>query len=113
MFKKIIIITITFFILINAASAMDTSNWTTATVGYEEFKIPPQYENPYSSDFHMYEYDEDIDEFTIRYVNPNIMSLYGYFLEKYPEIAKFGLKDNESEGEDSTNSEIAPLKKSA
>ena len=81
MFKKIIIITITFFILINAASAMDTSNWTTATVGYEEFKIPPQYENPYSSDFHMYEYDEDIDEFTIRYVNPNIMSLYGYFLE--------------------------------
>ncbi len=81
MFKKIIIITITFFILINAASAIDTSNWTTATVGYEEFKIPPQYENPYSSDFHMYEYDEDIDEFTIRYVNPNIMSLYGYFLE--------------------------------
>ena len=81
MLKRIIIFTLTIFILINAVNAMDTSNWTTANVGYEEFKIPPQYENPYSSDFHMYEYDEDIDEFTIRYVNPNIMSLYGYFLE--------------------------------
>ncbi len=30
----------------------------------------------------VYEYDEDIDEFTIRYVNPAIMDLYGYFTEK-------------------------------
>lgn len=66
----------------SAASAVDSSNWTTATVGYEEFKIPPQYENPYSSDFNMYEFDEDIDVFTIRYVNPRIMDLYGYFLER-------------------------------
>ena len=66
----------------NCAVAIDSSNWTTATVGYEEFKIPPQFENPYKSDFNMYEFDEDIDEFTIRYVNPNIMSLYGYFLQQ-------------------------------
>lgn len=70
------------FILINAVSAIDSSNWSTAEVGYENFKIPPKYENPYSSDFDMYEYDEDIDEFTIRYVNPRIMELYGYFLER-------------------------------
>ena len=68
-------------ILVGAVSAIDSSNWTTATVGYEEFKIPPQYENPYQSDFHMYEFDEDIDVFTIRYVNPAIMDLYGYFTE--------------------------------
>lgn len=68
-------------ILIGAVNAIDSSNWTTATVGYEEFKIPPQYENPYQSDFHMYEFDEDIDVFTIRYVNPAIMDLYGYFIE--------------------------------
>jgi hypothetical protein len=29
----------------------------------------------------MYEFDEDIDVFTIRYVNPAIMDLYGYFIE--------------------------------
>lgn len=69
----------------NAASAIDSSNWTTANVGYETFKIPPEYENPYKSDFNMYEFDDDIDVFTIRYVNPNIMSLYCYYLEKYPE----------------------------
>ncbi len=67
----------------NCSVAIDSSNWTTATVGYEEFKIPPQFQNPYKSDFNMYEFDEDIDEFTIRYVNPNIMSLYGYCLEHY------------------------------
>ena len=78
--KKIIIMILAFFILMNTASAMDSSNWTKANVGYEEFKIPPKYENPYSSDFNMYEYDEDIDVFTIRYVNPRIMDLYGYFL---------------------------------
>ena len=57
------------------ACAIDSSNWTTAEVGYETFKIPPQYENPYSSDFNMYEYDFDIDLFTIRYINPRIMDL--------------------------------------
>ncbi len=82
MIRKMIILALALFILINAASAIDSSNWTTATVGYEEFKIPPKYENPYESDFDMYEFDEDIDEFTIRYVNPRIMDLYGYFLEK-------------------------------
>lgn len=72
----------------NAVSAMDSSNWTKATVGYEEFSIPPKYENPYHHDFDMYEYDEDIDVFTIRYVNPRIMSLYGYFLEQYSIVEK-------------------------
>ncbi len=82
MYRKIIIFTIVLFVLIGTASAIDSSNWTTAKVGYEEFKIPPKYENPYQSDFNMYEFDYDIDEFTIRYVNPRIMSLYGYFLER-------------------------------
>lgn len=81
MIRKIIILSLALFMLVNAASAVDSSNWSTATVGYEEFKIPPKYENPYESDFDMYEFDEDIDEFTIRYVNPNIMDLYGYFIE--------------------------------
>lgn len=76
-----IIIILALFLLVNTANAIDSSNWSTVTVGYEDFKIPPKYENPYSSDFHMYEYDEDIDEFTIRYVNPSIMDLYGHFLE--------------------------------
>ncbi|MEE1335074.1 hypothetical protein [Methanobrevibacter sp.] len=81
MIKKILIFLLIMFILMGAASAIDSSNWTTANVGYDEFKIPPKYENPYKSDFHMYEYDEDIDVFTIRYVNPAIMDLYGYFIE--------------------------------
>ena len=81
MIRKILIFLLALFIIINAVGAVDSSNWTKASVGYEEFKIPPKYENPYSSDFHMYEYDEDIDEFTIRYVNPAIMDLYGYFIE--------------------------------
>ena len=72
----------------NCVSAIDSSNWTTATVGYEEFKIPPQYENPYSSDFDLYEFDEDIDVFSIRYVNPRIMELYGYFIEHYSTMKK-------------------------
>lgn len=66
MFRRILIFLLVLFILMNAVSAIDPSNWTTSTVGYEEFKIPPKYENPYSSDFNMYEYSEDIDEFTIR-----------------------------------------------
>lgn len=81
MIRKILIFLLALFLIINAASAIDSSNWTKATVGYENFKIPPKYENPYSSDFNMYEYGEDIDEFTIRYVNPALMELYGYFLE--------------------------------
>lgn len=37
-----------------------------------------------------------------------------WFLEQYPEIAKFGLKDTEeSEDETAKDGEIAPLKKSA
>lgn len=80
--RKILIFLAVLFMAIGAVSAIDSSNWTTADVGYETFRIPPEYENPYSSDFHMYEYDEDIDVFTIRYVNPAIMDLYGYFLEK-------------------------------
>lgn len=88
MIKKFIILLLTLSVLINAASAIDSDNWTNATVGFEEFKIPPQYENPYSSDFNMYEFDEDIDEFTIRYVNPRIMDLYGYFLEHNSRIEK-------------------------
>lgn len=83
--KKFLILILSMFLLIGAASAVDSSNWTTADVGYETFKIPPKYENPYQSDFNMYEFDEDIDVFTIRYVNPNIMSLYGYYIEKYSE----------------------------
>lgn len=80
MIKKLFIILLAVLILMNAVNAVDSSNWTNATVGYETFKIPPQYENPYKSDFNMYEFDEDIDVFTIRFVNPNIMSLYGYFI---------------------------------
>ena len=85
MIEKAVIFLLAVFLLMGAACAVDSSNWTTAKVGYETFKIPPKYENPYQSDFDMYEYDEDIDVFTIRYVNPNIMSLYGYFINKYHE----------------------------
>lgn len=87
MIKKLLLIFLTLILLMGCVNAIDSSNWTTANVGYEEFKIPPQYENPYSSDFHMYEFDEDIDVFTIRYVNPAIMDLYGYFIE-HSHIAK-------------------------
>lgn len=82
MIKKVVIVILSLFVLMNCAYAMDSSNWSEATVGYEEFKIPPQYENPYKSDFDMYEFDEDLDVFTIRFVNPNIMELYGYFLQR-------------------------------
>ena len=85
MIKKLLIALLTLVVLMNAVSAIDSSNWTTAQVGYETFKIPPKYENPDTSNFDIYEYDEDIDVFTIRFVNPNLMSLYGYFIEKYPE----------------------------
>ena len=81
MIKKIILVLLASILLIGCVNAIDSSNWTTANVGYEEFKIPPEYENPYSSDFNMYEYDYDINVFTVRYVNPNIMELYGYFIE--------------------------------
>lgn len=81
MIRKIIFFLLALSIVMSAVCAIDSSNWTTATVGYEEFKIPPEYKNPYKSDFHMYEYDEDIDVFTVRYVNPAIMELYGYFIE--------------------------------
>ena len=82
--------------LINAVNALDSSNWTEAIVGYEEFKIPPEYKNPYSSDFNMYEFDEDIDVFTIRYVNPRIMDLYGYFLEHNSQIKKVNVEGHDA-----------------
>lgn len=97
MIKKILIFLLVIFIMMNAASAIDSSNWSEAEVGYETFKIPPEYENPYSSDFDMYEYDYDIDVFTIRYVNPNIMSLYGYYINQYHE------KKVEVEGHDAVH----------
>ena len=88
MIKKIILIVLVLFILINCVSAIDSSNWTKASVGYDEFAIPPQYENPYQSDFNMYEFDEDINLFTIRYINPRIMDLYGYEIEHYNKMNK-------------------------
>ena len=81
MIRKLLFFLLALTIVMGAVSAIDSSNWTTATVGYEEFKIPPEYKNPYKSDFHMYEFDEDIDVFTVRYVNPAIIDLYGYFIE--------------------------------
>ena len=82
MLRKVLVFSFALFLLINCVMAIDSSDWNTTLVGYEEFRIPPEYENPYQSDFNMYAADEDIDEFTIRYVNPNLMSLYGYFLEQ-------------------------------
>ena len=96
MIKKIILFLLALFLLISAVNAIDSSNWTTATVGYEEFKIPPEYANPYSSDFDMYEFDEDIDEFTIRYVNPRIMSLYGYFINHNSQIKKVNVSGHDA-----------------
>lgn len=88
MIKKLLILLLALFVLMNCGWALDSANWTTANVGFEEFRIPPQYENPYKSDFNMYEYGEDIDEFTIRYVNPRIMDLYGYFIEHNSQMKK-------------------------
>lgn len=80
----------------NAVCAMDTSNWTNATVGFEVFKIPPQYENPYSHDFNMYKFDEDIDVFTIRYIHPRLMSLYGYCIEDYSYMEKVNVAGHDA-----------------
>lgn len=96
MLKKIMILIFMIMFLINAVNAIDSSNWTEAIVGYEEFKIPPEYENPYSSDFNMYEFDEDIDVFTIRYVNPRILDLYGYFLEQNSHIKKVNVAGHDA-----------------
>ena len=82
MIKKIFITILILIIAVNTVNAIDTSNWSEVTVGYENFSIPPNYSNPYQSNFNMYQYGEDIDEFTIRFVNPNIMDLYGYFLQQ-------------------------------
>ena len=54
--------------LINAVNAIDSSNWTEAIVGYEEFKIPPEYENPY----------------------------YGYFLEHNSHIKKVNVAGHDA-----------------
>ena len=96
MIKKLLLIFITLTLLMGCVNAIDSSNWTTAQVGYEEFKIPPQYENPYKNDFHMYEFDEDIDVFTIRYVNPAIMSLYGYFIEHNSYVKKVEVEGHDA-----------------
>lgn len=96
MIKKFLLILLILTLFMGTASAIDSSNWTTAPVGYEEFKIPPEYENPYESNFHMYEYDYDIDVFTIRYVNPAIMSLYGYFLETHSYAKKVNVSGHDA-----------------
>ena len=96
MIKKLLLIFITLTLLMGCVNAIDSSNWTTAQVGYEKFKIPPQYENPYKNDFHMYEFDEDIDVFTIRYVNPAIMSLYGYFIEHNSYVKKVEVEGHDA-----------------
>ena len=82
MINKIFIAILILIIAVNTVNAIDTSNWSEVTVGYENFSIPPDYSNPYRSDFNMYQYGEDIDEFTIRFVNPNIMDLYVYFIQQ-------------------------------
>lgn len=96
MFKKTIIILLALLIFINAVGAIDSSNWTTANVGYETFKIPPEYENPYKSDFNMYEFDDNIYVFTVRYVNPNIMSLYGYHIEHSSTYKKVNVSGHDA-----------------
>ena len=40
MIRKTLFFLLALFVLINAVGAVDSSNWTTATVGYEEFSIP-------------------------------------------------------------------------
>lgn len=68
----------------NFVNATDSSDWPTVDVGYETFKISPKYsQNPDTVRDDIYEWDYDVDEFTVRYVNPRIMNLYGYHLEKY------------------------------
>lgn len=85
MFRKIIIAVLILFVLLNCAGAADSSDWPTVKVGDETFKIPPEYaENPDTVTAEMYEWDYDIDEFTIRHATPSIMELYGYYMEKYP-----------------------------
>lgn len=96
MIKKIILLTVVLFMLMNCAVAVDSSNWTTADIGYEEFKIPPLYKNPYKSDFNIYMADEDIEVFSIRYVNPGIMSLYGYFIEHSSYVKKVNLSGHDA-----------------
>lgn len=96
MLRKGLIIVLALFVLMGSASAIDSSNWTKANVGYEEFIIPPQYENPYLSDFDMYEFDEDIDVFTIRYVNPRIIELYGYFIDHNSYIKKVNVSGHDA-----------------
>ena len=43
MIRKIIIAALALFILVNTASAIDSSDWNETTVGYETFKIPTKY----------------------------------------------------------------------
>ena len=90
---KILIFALALFLLINTVSAIDSSNWTTATVGYENFKIPPEYENPYSSDFNMYEYDYDIDvsdcenvNIIIIFIHIKIAAVWVFVFRRYLEV---------------------------
>ena len=80
MIKKIILICLSVFFLMNCIAAIDSSDWATAEVGEETFKIPPEYaKNPYKNDSDIYWFDNDsIFVFSIRFVNPNLMDLYGY-----------------------------------
>jgi len=93
MIKKIFIGILILIIAVNTVNAIDTSNWSEVTVGYENFSIPPNYSNPYQSNFNMYQYGEDIDEFTIRFVYPNIMDLYGYFIQQNSFCKKLKYQD--------------------
>ena len=97
--KSFILIAILLFSLFLMAevSAIDSSDWQTAKVGYEEFKIPPQFKNSYTADFGIYLFDKSLmdndyqdygddksnDFFSIRYVSVNLFSLHGYFENKY------------------------------
>lgn len=83
MLKKIFVIVLALFILMNFAYAVDSSDWKTAEVGGQTFKIPPKYDtNPYEIDSDIYWFDEEsIYVFSIRYMEPNLMYLYGYEMD--------------------------------
>ena len=80
MIKKVFLIFLAVFFLMNSVAAFDSSDWVTAEIGEETFKIPPEYaNNPYKNDSDVYWFDDDsIFTFSIRFVNPRLMDLYGY-----------------------------------
>ena len=83
MIKKLLVIMLAVFILMNFAYAVDSSDWKTAEVGGQTFKIPPKYDtNPYKNDSSVYWFDEDnIHVFCVRHITPTLMDLYGYYIE--------------------------------